>query len=145
VPAGALDVHPAPTYEVAEALDDLGRTERVRAAVADLALVLDDLGMTDRTGRGHLPDPLCTRPPLHEGTDDLRDHVAGLLEDDLIADPDVLAPHLVEVGVSPATVEPATFVGRRWATGVSVPVRPTHYDVPTRSDCWGELQHRLGS
>ena len=37
------------------------------------------------------------RPSLDDRADDLGDDVAGLLEDDPVADPDVLAPDLVEV------------------------------------------------
>ena len=33
-----------------------------------------------------------------------------------------------------ATVEPATFVGWRWATGVSVPVRPTYGTMSSTTD-----------
>ena len=97
MPAGALDVHAAPTDEVAETLDDLGGAKRVAAAVADLSFVLDDLGMADGAGGRHLPDALGAGAALHERPDDLRDDVARLLEDDLIADPDVLAADLVEV------------------------------------------------
>ncbi len=33
-----------------------------------------------------------------------------------------------------ATVEPATLVGVRWATGVSVPVRPTYGTMSSTND-----------
>ena len=50
-----------------------------------------------RAGVGHVELALVAGPPLDERPDDLRDDVTGLLEDDPIADPDVLATDLVEV------------------------------------------------
>ena len=97
LPAGALDVHPAAPREVAELLADPRRARGVRAVVAHGALVADDGRAADRAGRGHLVLALGAGPPLDERPDDLRDHVAGLLEDHPVADPDVLAPDLVEV------------------------------------------------
>ena len=96
-PAGALDVHPAATDEMAELLRQPRRAARVRAVDADRALVLDDRRAADRAGRRHLVLALRAGPPLDDRPDDLGDDVAGLLEDDPVADPDVLAPDLVEV------------------------------------------------
>src|SRR5579862_2173357 len=76
---------------------DTSRAGRVRAVVADRALVAHDRRAADRARHRHLVLPLGTRAPLDERPDDLRDDVAGLLEDDGVADPDVLAPDLVEV------------------------------------------------
>ena len=96
-PAGALDVHPAAAQEMGELLGAARRAGEVRAVVADRALVADDRRPADRAGLRHLEDALGARPPLREGADDLGDDVAGLLEHHLVADPDVLAAHLVEV------------------------------------------------
>ncbi len=66
-------------------------------------------------------------PLLEDRPDDLRDHVAGLLEDRRCRRSGCpcacTSSRLWRV--ARATVEPATFAGRRCATGVSVPVRPT--------------------
>ena len=138
-PAGALDVHAAAADEVLVRLRQARRADRVRAVVAHGAVVLDDrlahTGQVAAPGtRGHLRVVLEDRP------DDLRDDVAGLLEDDGVSDPDVLAPDLVRLwSVARATVEPATFAGTRCATGVSVPVRPTYATMSstTVSTCSG--------
>ena len=97
LPAGALDVHPAPPDEVAELLADPGRAGEVRAVVADGPLVADDRRPAHRAGGGHLVLALVAGSLVRERADDLRDHVAGLLEHDVVADPDVLAADLVEV------------------------------------------------
>ena len=96
-PAGALDVHPATPHEMPELLRQPRRAAGVRAVDADRALVLDDRRPADRAVRRHLVLALGPGPPLDDRPDDLRDDVAGLLEDDPVADPDVLAPDLVEV------------------------------------------------
>ena len=83
--------------EVPELLGHPGRAGGVRAVVADRALVADDRRVADRAALRHVPFPLGARPPLDDRPDDLRDDVAGLLEDDVVADPDVLAAELVEV------------------------------------------------
>ena len=96
-PAGALDIHPAAPDEVAVFLGQPRGTALVGAIDPDRALVLDDGRSADRAVRRHLELALRTGPPLHQRSDDLRDHVPGLLENDPVADPDVLAAHLVEV------------------------------------------------
>ena len=80
-----------------ELLREPRRAARVRAVDPDRALVLDDGRAADRAGRRHLVLALRAGPTLRDRTDDLRDDVAGLLEDDPVADPDVLATNLVEV------------------------------------------------
>ena len=65
--------------------------------MADGALVADDRRAADRARRRHLELALGAGPLLDERPHDLGDHVAGLLEDHVVADPDVLAAHLVEV------------------------------------------------
>ena len=97
LPAGALDVHPAAADEVGELLADARRAARVRAVVAHRALVAGHGRAAHRTRLGHLELALVPGPPLDERPDDLGDDVARLLEDHVVADPDVLAAHLVEV------------------------------------------------
>ncbi len=96
-PAGAFDVHPATPDEMAELLGEPRGTGRVRAVDPDRALVLDDRRPADGAGGRHLELALRAGASLDDRADDLGDHVAGLLEHDRVADPDVLAPHLVEV------------------------------------------------
>ena len=62
-----------------------------------IAFVADDRRRADRAARGHLEDTLRAAAPLRDGSHDLRDHVARLLEDHVVADPEILAAHLVEV------------------------------------------------
>ena len=107
---------------------DPGRTREVRAV---------DPGRPLRLGRRACGTP-GTSPgisnvrsvplaPFHDRSNDLGDHVAGLLEDDPVADPDVLAPDLVEVVEGrPGDRRPRDLDRDRCATGVSVPVRPTY-------------------
>ena len=82
---------------MAELLADPRRAARVRAVDPDGALVLDDRRVADRAALGHHELALGAGPSLDERANDLGDDVAGLLEDDPVADPDVLAPDLVEV------------------------------------------------
>ena len=82
---------------MAEFLADPRRADEVRAVDPDGALVLDDRRVADRTALGHGVLALGAGPAIDDGPDDLRDDVAGLLEDHPVADPDVLAPDLVEV------------------------------------------------
>ena len=88
---------PSRRDEVAELLADAGRARGVGAVVADGALVADDRGPADRAAAGMSHSRSSPVRFSGERPDDLRDHVAGLLEDHVVADPDVLAPDLVEV------------------------------------------------
>ena len=97
LPAGALDVHPAATDEVRQLLGDPRRASRIRAVHADRALVLHDCRAAHRAGLRHREFAFRPGPLLDERAHDLGDHVAGLLQDDAVADADVLAPDLVEV------------------------------------------------
>ena len=125
-PAGALDVHPAPADEVAVLLADPCRARQVRAVVAHGALVADDgvpqtgqvAGISNsrsapvrrsRIGRttSGITSPAFWRTTWSPIRMSLRRTSSRLWS------------------VARATVEPATLIGRRWATGVSVPVRPT--------------------
>ena len=96
-PAGALDVHAAPPDEVAVLLGEPRRAAGVGAVDPHRALVLDDRRVADRAALGHRELALVAVAPLDQRANDLGDHVAGLLEHDPVADPDVLAPDLVEV------------------------------------------------
>src|SRR5262249_18846194 len=93
LPASALDVHTA--YEVAELLAHTGWTRDVGTVMADGTLVAHDRGGTHRAGRGHVPFGRVARPFLGEGTDHFGDDVAGLLQNHVVANADVLPPHLV--------------------------------------------------
>ena len=50
-----------------------------------------------RADGGHLEPTLLPRALLREHSDDLGDHLTGPLDDHVIPDPDVLAPHLILV------------------------------------------------
>src|SRR5258706_9412008 len=64
LPAGALDVHPAPSHEVLELLRHPRRAGEVRAVMADGALVLDDRRVANRAAIGHGERALRARPLL---------------------------------------------------------------------------------
>ena len=83
--------------EVQQAADPLRRAVRVRAALDDLALLAQRLGAAHRAVRRHLPDRLGAVAGVDDRGHDLRDDVAGPLEDDRVPDPQVLAPDLVDV------------------------------------------------
>src|SRR5271156_4331103 len=72
------------------------RTIRVDAEVADLALLVDDRRAAFRTLRWHL-ERLRARMPFLGDPDDVRNHVAGALDQYSVALANVLAPNLVEV------------------------------------------------
>ena len=82
---------------MAELLRDAGRALEVRAVDADRTLVPDDGRVADGTALRHLELALGAGATLDQWPDDLGDDVAGLLEHDPVADPDVLPPDLVEV------------------------------------------------
>src|SRR5439155_3540095 len=95
LPAGALDIHPAAADEMLELLGHACRTGGVRAVMADRALVPDDRRVADRTALGQRVWPLRAGSLLDDRADDLGDHVARLLEDDVVADQEALATDLV--------------------------------------------------
>ena len=95
-PAPSMSIPPRPT-KWPNSWAEARRTGRVRAVHPHRALVLDDRRAADRARGGHRELALRPGPALDDRADDLRDDVAGLLEDDPVADPDVLAPDLVEV------------------------------------------------
>jgi hypothetical protein len=82
---------------MAELLPDTRRAQRVWAVVADGVRVADDGRVAHRAALGHVPFALCAGPPVGDDANDLGDDVARLVQDHVVADADVLAPHLVEV------------------------------------------------
>src|SRR5207247_2689952 len=86
-PARALDVHRAARDEMPDALPALRGTRWVRAVVRDFALGMLDRAAADRTRRRHVESRVVLRPVarVDVDADDLRDHVAGALDDDTVA------------------------------------------------------------
>src|SRR6185436_17629716 len=93
LPAGTFDIHPATPDEMRELLRHARRACLVRAVDADSSLVLDDGRGADRARRRHLELRFIARALLDDRPDDLRDHVAGLLDDHAVPEPNVLAPY----------------------------------------------------
>ncbi len=125
--AEALDVHPRARGEMAQTLAALGRAQRVDAAAHHLVGLAHQLAVAGGAAVGHHPRPGALGPLLEQRAHDLRDHVARLVEQHRVADAHVLARHLVLVVQGAAAhrrARPRT-PGRRWATGVTAPVRPT--------------------
>ena len=77
-------------HPVDQRLEAARRARPVRAAVHRLALRLDDLDAAERAVRRH-PERLRPGPVRARGADDLRDHVAGALDDHVVARADLLA------------------------------------------------------
>ena len=100
------------------------RRSRERGRAADRA---NELIVAVRRKGEFLPLSMCV---VDDDVDDLRDHVAGALHDDRVADPHVLALDfvlVVQTGVE--TTTPPTVTGCNLATGVSAPVRPTWISI----------------
>ena len=95
--AETLDVHGAARAEEPELLLQLGRAVEADAAVGDLALGTFDLGPADRARGRHPEALLVARPALGHDLHDVRDHVAGALEEHRVPDADVLPLDLVHV------------------------------------------------
>ena len=95
--AEPVDVEPAAAGEVQQAAHPLRRAVGVRAALHHLALLAERLGAAHRAVRRHLPDGLGPVSSVDDRGDDLRNDLAGTLEDDRVADSKVLAPDLVDV------------------------------------------------
>ena len=93
----SLDVHRPSRDEVLEPLVALGLARGVHAPVHGLALLADDGRAADRAVRRHLEGNLGTGAPFHDRPDHLRDDLAGTLDDDVVADADVLPPDVVLV------------------------------------------------
>ena len=95
--AEALDVHRAARGEVAEGLLDLCRAGAIGAAHLHLAGGLHDRRVARRAALRHDEGALRARALLRERPHDLRDHVAGPLHDDPVADQEALAGHVLLV------------------------------------------------
>ena len=108
--ADAVDVHGALAHEVLDALDELRRTGAVRAAHGHLSALADRagaasgaLGRHGPLGQGRVAGGAFHAPPVlldaaaRGRPHDLRDHVAGPLDDDVVARADVLAADVVLV------------------------------------------------
>src|SRR5690242_7663506 len=92
-----LDVHRAARAEELEALLELSGAGEADAAVGRLAFFAVDLRAADRAALGHDEFALGAAALVFQNFDDVRDHVAGALDDGEIADADVLALGLVHV------------------------------------------------
>src|SRR5207245_6197 len=83
--------------EMSEFLEDPRGALEVRAVMPNGPLVANDCRVADRASGRHLEFPFASGPLVEDGSDDLGDDVARLLENDVVADPDVLSADLVEV------------------------------------------------
>src|SRR5262249_2351870 len=92
-----LDVHRAPRAEVAQASLELRRTRRVQTAPVRFAGQARGRMATHGTTIGEDVGDGVGRTLGHHDLDDVRDDVAGALDENRVADADVLAPHLVFV------------------------------------------------
>ena len=88
--AEAVDVHGAAADEVLEQAEALRGALAVGAVVRGLALAVDDGRLADGAVLRHVEAARVLRAAAEDGADDLRDDVAGALDDDGIADADVL-------------------------------------------------------
>ncbi len=95
--AEPLDVHGAPAAEVPQGLPHDGRAGRVDAAQHHLAFLAHRGVAADRTVRGHDERRRAVGPLLEHDPDDFRNDVAAFLDDDRVADPDVLARQVLVV------------------------------------------------
>src|SRR5271165_7518172 len=94
--AEPLDVEAVARHKVPEPLDGLRRTDQpAGAAPGDLARLAHREAAADRAVVGELVGLRVLRPAVEHDRDDLRDHVAGALDHDGVADPNILAGDLV--------------------------------------------------
>src|SRR5215471_4409313 len=82
---------------MAQRLADDRRAGGVDAARRYLALLADDGVAADRAARRHRERRRAGRALLEQHANDLRDHVAALLDDDRVADADVLPREVLVV------------------------------------------------
>jgi hypothetical protein len=80
-----------------ELLREPGRALRVGTVVTDRALIANHGRAAHGAGGRHVELSLGPGPALGNGAHDLRNDVARLLQHDPVADPEILAPHFVEV------------------------------------------------
>ena len=121
-----VDVHCAARGEVDDALLALRRAVGRHAVGHRLPRLAHDRRAAARAARRQRPAlRLRLGPSLDDHLDDLRDHVAGALDDDGVADPDVLALDLILIMYCRAgDGDAADATGSRTAKGVTAPVRP---------------------
>src|SRR5207248_8726085 len=94
--AETLDVEIVPRDEVLQALDRLRRADQAAgAAPRRHAGLTHREAVADGTMIRELVRLGIFRPALEHDPDDLRDHIAGALHDDRVADPRILALDLV--------------------------------------------------
>src|SRR5215213_2988395 len=99
----ALDIHPAARYEVMDVALELRWTSGVRAKSDCFAFSAVSRRAADRAKLWHNEFQLVSSSPLGDDLDDLRDDIAGALNDNAIADANVFAPDLVLVVESRST------------------------------------------
>src|SRR5207302_10338687 len=90
-----LDVHRPARAPVEQPLLQLGGARAVRAAPVRLALGAEGDALAGRTPRRELPGHRVGRAAGLDHLHDVRDDVAGALDKDRVAEPDVLAAELV--------------------------------------------------
>src|SRR6516162_644092 len=94
--AEPLDVETIARHEVPDPLDRLRRTDQPAGAAArDLARLAHREATADRAVVGRYVGLRILRSAIEHHRDDLRDHIAGALHDDGIADADILTGDLV--------------------------------------------------
>ncbi len=127
--AEALDVERAATDEMPQALEALGGADQAaRAADVDLAFLGDRFGIAHRAARREFVG--WARLVARQILDHLRDHVAGALDSDAVADAQAQARDLVAVVEGDVGDDHAADADRRQRpTGVSLPVRPTWMSI----------------
>ena len=95
--AQAVDVHGIAGDEVGDFFTDDRRAIRISAAPGRFPFAAHDGAAAGRAGRGHGKDFFRAVPLFRERTDDFRDDFPRLLDDDSIADADVLFLDIVFV------------------------------------------------
>ena len=96
--AEPLDVETVARHEMPQPLDRLrGADQSAGAAPCDLPRLAHRKAAANRAVVGEVVRRCILRPPVEDDRDDLRDHVAGPLHDDGVADADILALDLVLV------------------------------------------------
>src|ERR1700745_356761 len=96
--AEPLDVEAVARNKMPEALDRLrGADQPAGAAPRDLARLAHREAAADWAVGGEFERFGILRAPVEDHPDNLRDHVAGALDDDSVADADILAGDLVLV------------------------------------------------
>ena len=95
--AKALDVHRPARDEVLDRAHQLARAGAVDAVGGRFARRAHERLAADGAGGGHGPDPLFAGAQFGQRAQDLGDHLAGPLDDHLVADADVQVADVVLV------------------------------------------------